>query len=281
VAGVHRDSQGHGEVRDRLGSGYVPHLAVRAAPGSLGHDRAQRGDFRGRLQQHLAADREPDAAYAVGVHVLARPQVLDRGLHVAVAIPSVGVRVTLALALAAAIEQQHAVAVPGEEARAALRTLAARERDDGRAVARRDVPALELEPVARLEADLLVRAAQPRLGHLPTPEMRELVPHHDRHHDEEAQGRGPHGDERPASAPAGQTALDAAAAPQRDRREREQRSARRNAHHAGEVVTGRTDRQRVVPALEPHGDSERADQQRRDAAGERTKPRVRDRRADE
>src|SRR3712207_8484319 len=57
---------------------------------------------------------------------------------------------------ATTVEQQHAVAVACEHPRLLLRTLAARERDHGRAVARRDVPALELQPIAGGEGHVLV-----------------------------------------------------------------------------------------------------------------------------
>ena len=68
----------------------------------------------GRLEHHLAADRQADPADAVGVDVGARLEVVDRRLHVAVAAPAEGVWLAVALALAAAVEDEHAVAVASE-----------------------------------------------------------------------------------------------------------------------------------------------------------------------
>src|SRR4029453_10475322 len=79
--------------------------------------------------------------------------------------PAEAVRLAVARALAAAGEYEHAVAVPGEHARRLLRALAARERDHGRAVLRRHVPALEGQAVAGLERDVLVCRAELVLGH--------------------------------------------------------------------------------------------------------------------
>ena len=75
----------------------------------------------------------------------------DGRVDVALALPAEEVRVALALALAAAVEEQHAVAVAREQLRALAAGRPARERDHRRAVPRRDVPALEPQPVARRE----------------------------------------------------------------------------------------------------------------------------------
>ena len=112
------------------------------------------------LDHHLAADREADAADPLRVDVGAALQERDGGVDVPLALPAEQVRIALALALASAVEEQHAVAVVGEHLRPLLRGRPAGERDHGRAVLRLDVPALEPEPVARRELDVLVRRAE-------------------------------------------------------------------------------------------------------------------------
>ena len=63
------------------------------------------------MDQHLAADREPDPADPLRVDVRAAAQIRGRRVEVAVADPAEDVRVTLARAFAATVEEQHAVAV--------------------------------------------------------------------------------------------------------------------------------------------------------------------------
>ncbi len=70
------------------------------------------------------------------------PQEVDRGVDVLLAAPAEEVGVALARAFAAAVEEEHAVAVAREHARVRLGAAAAGERDHRGAVARRDVPAL-------------------------------------------------------------------------------------------------------------------------------------------
>ena len=96
-------------------------------------------------------------------------------MHVALAFPAERVRIAVALALAAAVEQEHAVAVTREQARLALRPLSARESDHGCTVLRRDVPTLELQPVARREHDFLVGGAEVGRRDEPARHMRQDV----------------------------------------------------------------------------------------------------------
>ena len=132
-------------------------LRVRARTGAFGDHGLELLVRGGGLEHHLAADGEADAADPVRIDVGPALEVLDRGVDVLAAAPAPGVRLTFALALAAAVEQQHPVAVPGEHARLPLRAAAAGEGDHGRAVLRRDVPALELEPVGGRELHVLER----------------------------------------------------------------------------------------------------------------------------
>ena len=91
-----------------------------------------------------------------GLDVRPALQELDRGARSLLAlVPGVGVGIAVALALAAAIEDEHAVTVPGEVAGVGLGALAPEGDDHGRAVPRRHVRALEGEPVARVQLDVL------------------------------------------------------------------------------------------------------------------------------
>ena len=148
LVGEHRDAAdftaGHREAEGPLAEGGIVVVHVlrgRPRPGALGHHRRERVGLGCRLDHHLAADGEADAADAVRVDVRPPLQVRDGGLDVRVAAPAPGVRLALALAFAAAVEEQHAVAVAGEHPRLLLRAVAAGERDHRRAVARGDVPA--------------------------------------------------------------------------------------------------------------------------------------------
>ena len=69
-------------------------------------------------------------------------------VDVSLALPPEDVRVAFALALAAAVEEQDAVAVTREQLRPLLRRGSARERDHCGAVPRADVPALQAQAVA-------------------------------------------------------------------------------------------------------------------------------------
>ena len=74
-----------------------------------------------RLDHHLAADREADAADPLGIDVGATLQERDGRVDVSLALPAEGVGVALALALAAAVEEEDAVAVAREQPRPLLR----------------------------------------------------------------------------------------------------------------------------------------------------------------
>ena len=140
------------------------------------------------MEHQLAADGQPEAADALRVDVRAALEEGDGGLDVLLALPAERVRVALALALAAAVEEEHAVAVAGEHARVRLGSVATGEGDHGGTVLGRDVPAGELEPVARGERDLLVVGAEVRLGHDRAPQVREEVSRAQGRDDEQGDG---------------------------------------------------------------------------------------------
>src|SRR3954454_23975814 len=128
-----RDDRAEHLILDRVVA--VALLAVAATAGAVRDDRRELGGAGGLLEHHLPAAREPDAADAGGLNVAAALEEPDRRGDVLGAAPAPRVGPALAAALAAAIEEQDAVAVPRPEARALLRAVAAGERDDGGAVA--------------------------------------------------------------------------------------------------------------------------------------------------
>jgi hypothetical protein len=106
---------------------HVEHLGQRANPGALGRDRLEAGRGGGSLDHQFTADRQPEPADASAADVRAALQIGDRGLKVARTAPAAGIRVALALALAARVEQQYAVAVTDQHPRMRLRPFAARK----------------------------------------------------------------------------------------------------------------------------------------------------------
>ena len=123
----------------------------------------------------------------------------DGGVEVSLAAPAERVRVTLALTLAAAVEEEHSISVAGKHPGRPLRAFAARKGDDRRAVSRRDVPALELQPVAGLERDVLVGRAQLGLGDEAAGDVREDVCAVERGDDDVQRGHCPYRKQTPAA----------------------------------------------------------------------------------
>ena len=111
---------------------------------AVGHDGRQPPVARRGLEQHLAAERQAEAGDPLRVDVGPAREVVqargDRRLRVV----AEAVGVTLALTVAGVVEREHAVAVArehphvGRDAPAAAAGAVAEQ--DGRAVARRDVP---------------------------------------------------------------------------------------------------------------------------------------------
>ena len=183
------------------------------------------------------------------------------------------VRLALALALAAAVEQQHAVAVAGEHAGLLLRAVAAGEGDHRGAVARRDVPAAELEVVGRGERHVLVRDAQVVRRHDRAADVgRGVAQAHHRHHEGGDQRRRADRD-TPRVAPP-QAALGAARAPQLGDADAEQRQRGRQREQPGEVVARGADLPGVVEGLDPGRDPEDPGRERERSAPSAAEPRV-------
>ena len=131
-------------------------------------------------------------------------QEVQAGTDVVVEVPAPAVGVALASAFASTVVEEDAVAVADEHPRLPAGTGAAGEDEDGGAVARGDIPALELEPVARAQRDVRVRGAEPGGGHAGPRDVRADVggrerDRHDRGDDEDADRL-----ERPPAVAAGQ-----------------------------------------------------------------------------
>ena len=262
-------------LRQRAVALLIHVLGEGAPPGTLGHHGGELVGLGGGLDHHLAADGEADAADPLGVDVGPALEVVDRGLDVRVAAPAPGVGLALAATLAATVEEQHAVAVPGEHPRRPLRAVAAGERDHRGAVLRRDVPALELEPVAGRELHVLVGDAEPVRRDDGAADVRGPVA--DRGSDDERrhEQRADRAEQHPSAGTTPQRTVGAARAPQRHRAEAQEQQAGRDRRKAGEVVTRGTDLPRVVEALDAGGDAEHAEHQGERAATTAAQARIR------
>ena len=134
-----------------------------AAPSATTAARSSRS--RGDLEQHVGAGREARARRSgPGRRRRCSLQERERAGDVLGPVPAVVVLAAVALAAAARVVEQDAVAVAGEHLRVgdrALAVAAAAVDDEHRgAVARRAVPAGEVEPVAGLERDVAVSGAR-------------------------------------------------------------------------------------------------------------------------
>ena len=156
----------------------------RAAPSET--TAASRRSCDGRVEQHLAAERDAEAGDPLRVHV-GPPRRGSRGPAAIAgwALSPRPLECPVALAVARVVERQHAVAVAGEHPHVGGDAPAAAARavaeQDGGAVARRDVPGGELAPVAHGDADLLVRDPDRRLVDGPARSVGGQVADRERH----------------------------------------------------------------------------------------------------
>ena len=136
-------------------------VAVDGPGGAVGDDGGQPAVVGGRVEQHLAAEREAEAGDALGVHVGPMLEVVEARGDGRLGVVAEAVGVPVALAVARVVERQHAVAVAGEHPHvggdASAAPAGAMAEQDRRAVARRDVPRREPAAVAHRDADLVVR----------------------------------------------------------------------------------------------------------------------------
>ena len=214
------------------------------------------------MDQHLAADGEADPADPLGIDVGTAAEIRRGGVKISLAVPAEGVRIALARALAAAVEEQDAVAVADEHARVLLRPGASGERDHGGAVPRRHEPALEPEPVARREGDVLVSGAEVRSRHFGPRGVRDDVG--DRGREEHLRDEDEHAerDRGAPKVPAQTPVVGAARAPERHGPDAEEHEPGEHRQEAGEVVAGRPAVQRVVHGLGAAEDAEEAGEER-------------------
>jgi hypothetical protein len=105
------------------------------------------------------ADGEAEAADALRIDVVPPRDVAERGIEVATFDRAPGEGVAVALAVRAPVEEEHAVAMARQHARLGQELLAVRPpsmpQDDGRAAARRVIPAADSEPVGGRERNVL------------------------------------------------------------------------------------------------------------------------------
>ena len=118
-------------VRAVLGAELVPRADARP----LRHDGAHVGAFGRGLQQHLAANGEPEPADAPLLHVVATGEEGGRAADVVVAAPAPARRLALARAHATWVEEEHAVAVLDEHPGVLLDATSTRVHDHRGAVA--------------------------------------------------------------------------------------------------------------------------------------------------
>ena len=225
------------------------HLADRPNPGALGDDRVVGIRSGCGLEQRLAADREADSADLVRVHVGPALQERRRGLEVLVELPAEDVRGAVARGLAATVEDERAVAVAHEHPRLPLRAAAAREDDDGCAVLRRDVPAVQLETVARLERDVLVGGSELGRRHHRARRVREDVGDGHRHHEHVEDDEPARGEQDPPPVPANVAVIGAPRPPERHGAQADENDAGGQRQETGVVVARRADLERVVDGL--------------------------------
>jgi hypothetical protein len=227
------------------------------------------------MEHQLASDGQPEAADPLRVHVGPALEEGDRGLDVLLAFPAEPVRVALAFARSAAVEQQDAIAVPYEHARLRLRAVAARERDHDGAVPGRHVPAGKLEAVARGERHPLVVRAQVGCGHDGAPQVRvQVAPAQRRDHEQRDDGAAG-AEQRSAQVAPRVAVVPAAGPPQRRHAKSDQRDAPKEREQAREVVAGRTDLDRVAHRFDAGDDPEHAGDQRQRPAAAATEAGIR------
>ena len=191
-------------------------------------------------------------------------QEVHAGQDVLVEVPAPAVGVTLAPALAPPVVQQDPVAVAREHPRGLPGAGAAREHDHRGAVLRRDVPALQLQAVTRLQAHVLVGRPQLGTGHVGSEHVRLEVGDRERnrgdHQNDEDTGRP----EQAAPVAAGRVIAQPARLPERREPHAGQHGGGGQGQEAGVVVSGEAPVTRVVDAL---GSAE--DGRERPAQGER------------
>ena len=183
------------------------------------------------------------------------------GTDVAVEVPAPAVRVALAAAFAATVEEEDAVAVADEHARLPAGTGPAREDEHGRAVARGDIPARELQPVARAQRDLRVRGAEPGGRHAGPRDVRADVGGRERHRHDRGDDEDADRLERPPPVAPGRAVVLPARGPQRPAAQAEQERRGGQGEEPGPVVPRQPGLPGVVEGLRAAQDGREDEQQ--------------------
>src|SRR4051812_29811778 len=268
-----RRRQRAGEERGRKRDGTVPedciaHAVVRAPVAerlparTLGHDRPEHLRVRRGMDQHLAADREADAADPLGVDVLAPAEVRGGSTEISIADPAEGVRITFARAFAAAVEEQDAVPVPNQHPCLLLRARPSGRNDHRRAVPRPDEPALEAQSVARGEENVLGLGAEVRRWDMCSQSVRDGV--RDRRGEQDDRDCCENGDRNKAASeiPPPDCVMRVSSPPEHGEAKAEQQHAAEERERAAVVVTRHAAGGRVVDSLDPAESSEEAETER-------------------
>ena len=150
------------------------------------------------------------------------------------------------------------------------------ERDHRCAVARRDVPALQPQPVAGRELDVLMRRAEIRRRHLRLAGVRDDVREGDRLRDDEQRERRAHGEQQPPPVAPPERVVTAPRAPQRHGADSEQQERPGDGEESGVVVARRPGSPGVVDGLgraeNPHEPDDERDGRARARAEARVEP---------
>ena len=233
--------------------------------------------MRRGLQQHLAADRQAEAADAAVAHVGAFAQVGDGGAQVRLAAPAAGVVVALARALAATVEQQDAVAVAYEHPR--VRTGPLRP---GKAITAAPLRDGTYQPASR-SPSLVVSdtSTYGRPRSTACDRRPRLVVGHDRERDrhdhEEERDRRDDADERPPQVAPQRPLVEPPRAPQHGRAEHDEHRARDPGQDRRDVVAAQAVDGDVADAVDDAGDDhQRTGRERGDRARPGSQPWIRD-----
>src|SRR4051794_30152274 len=225
---------------------FLDDLANRARARAFGHESLEVIRFGGRLQHHLPADGEPDAADPVSIDVGTTLEERRRRGDVFVERPTVRVRLAVTLSLTAPVEEQHAVPMPHEHAGVLLRASPAGEGNDSRTVPRRHIPPVEREPVARRERHLLVRRTEPGRRHAGPCHVREDVRDEEGEHERPAHKDGSCGQQQSAKVAPPEVVVLLASLPERRCSDIHENDPRPECDEARVVVARGADLQRVV-----------------------------------
>ncbi len=252
--------------------------------GAVGHHGLDVGTASGDVDRDVGAGREPERGDAPRLDVVAFRQEVERRGGVLLPAPAVRVDRALAVAAAARVVEEHAVAVADEHLgvaqRAAAVSAASGDHQHRRAVRGRAVPALEAHAVGCCEGDGLVGGRR-RVAHRPLQRMDVDDRHAHRHvedrHGDDGGGHQGHAD-RPA--PSRRRGALAAMAERDPGGEADEDHARDHRDDAGDVVRRRAVEDDVVQVPAAVDERQHAERERDRRAHTGAEPWERDDRGD-